>query len=237
LVVEYAEQWGVLFVSECATDRQEAYAEARGTPVERPYGLRHAHSPEGAPEACGPRSQHPVARGWEPLAAWRRYARQAALIAVLANGDPEAPVRLRGRGGSTRELRRRELRCLAPIHGDAGYFEPYRDAVGRLDRRAVVSIVVDRWLGLGDVRPRFEFRDRPEIGFGGDGLFGALAFQLVQIVSRVEGTAICSSCGKVYIPFRRPSTGRSNYCDDCRKKAPSRDYKRRVRATGEGDRA
>jgi hypothetical protein len=123
------------------------------------------------------------------------------------------------------------------------YDPEYRRAVeerekGRLAesfefQRIVLAGAVNYWLRLGGVRPRFTWvPDRPLVHLDGDGLFGALAVQILFDCSRTDGLAVCSSCGTPFLPGpRRPRRDRNTYCSDCGVKAAARDAAARYRQT------
>lgn len=84
-----------------------------------------------------------------------------------------------------------------------------------------------RWVG---VRPTFQWWSiEPEIRLSGGGLYQQLVCQLVFAVARVNGIAVCHSCGGLYPPKRKPQVGRMNYCPDCGQRAAKRDYASRRR--------
>jgi hypothetical protein len=107
----------------------------------------------------------------------------------------------------------------------------------------VCGWVSDRWLCLGNVRPKLtvvqdnELGPRTELSTSGEELFGALAIGLAAEVSRLVAAApkphlfedvSCTACGRWYVPARRPSPGRRNYCPEpeCRRTAANRDAQR-----------
>jgi hypothetical protein len=88
--------------------------------------------------------------------------------------------------------------------------------------RNVLSVDINSWLGLGNVRPHLTSWDRngPRIAFGvgsieSDRLFGHLALQLLLGVSGSAGFVLCSACGQPYVPARAPAAGRLHYCAQC----------------------
>ena len=97
----------------------------------------------------------------------------------------------------------------------------------------LLSMVLDKWVERGGVRPSVFLRDeRRSIRLGGYGLLGALAVQLVFDVCGTDGLAVCSSCGTPYLPpKRRPRQDRNSYCPDCGLKAAVRDAAARYRQT------
>jgi hypothetical protein len=113
-------------------------------------------------------------------------------------------------------------------------------AVGRLRlaestefRRRALSEVLNYWLRLGGVRPRYEWTGRrPQILLGGHALMGALAVQMLFDCSRTDGLAVCAGCGTPFLPGpRRPRRDRNTYCSDCGTRAAARDAAARYRQT------
>lgn len=46
--------------------------------------------------------------------------------------------------------------------------------------------------------------------------FGTIGLQLINTVARGKEIYLCSYCGALYTPARRPNPNRRNVCDDCR---------------------
>lgn len=83
---------------------------------------------------------------------------------------------------------------------------------------ALVATILDEWLTLSDVRPGLMLAgDHVGVSFAGTGLVGYLAAQLLLACARAEGFIFCSNCSKPYIPRRRKSARRRNFCLDCYK--------------------
>jgi hypothetical protein len=132
------------------------------------------------------------------------------------------------------ELRTEERSCpdyLSPDNAWKWEVEPGGATVEIHER--LLSMVLDKWVERGGVRPSVFLRDeRRSIRLGGYGLLGALAVQLVFDVCRTDGLAVCSSCGTPYLPpKRRPRQDRNSYCPDCGLKAALRDAASRYRQT------
>ncbi len=100
-------------------------------------------------------------------------------------------------------------------------------------QRQVLSEVINYWLRAAAVRPSMTWSgDKPSVELGGEGLFGALAVQLLFDSSRTDGLTVCTSCGTPFLPaFRRPRRDRNPYCSDCGMKAAARDAAARYRQT------
>ena len=63
-----------------------------------------------------------------------------------------------------------------------------------------------------------------------NGLFGALVLQLLLRLHGSTGFAICSGCGQIYTPWRRPAADSPAYCTDCRVADGNAVRQRRLRA-------
>ena len=79
--------------------------------------------------------------------------------------------------------------------------------------RRHIELLVAKWVFWGDLRPALLWEEgRTDIGLQGDGLWGALARQLVFAIAGVDRWALCHGCGEVYVPKRKPATGRRMWC-------------------------
>lgn len=187
----------------------------------------------------------------EPLALWRRIARQ--LHAAMTVGSL-----LRGGTHASKE----EWQRLADVVQFTGWrFDtpgPHRvpgfanDPTVVEGQRPMLALVLNAWLGLGMVQPRFvwdRFEPDPSVQPGLMSLFGGLVLQLVQALGGRQVFALCAYCGTLHQARHRPSATRASYCSDCRaQKRPQqlatarwaranpdkvREYKRAQRATKE----
>ncbi len=88
--------------------------------------------------------------------------------------------------------------------------------------RLLLGHVLNCWLEIGDVRPRFEWdaeSTRWQMALRGSkqaGCFGVLALHLALVAAGVDGFAICAGCHTSYIPTRQPKAGCDSYCEVCR---------------------
>jgi hypothetical protein len=176
----------------------------------------------------------------EPLHVWRAYAGWAsALLAVSADIH-------QGRPGSAEDWGAIEnwVGLQRETYGGG------RRAPTPQLNRSFVSQAVGKWIYMGDLRVMFDWRDRsdphpggpdrswphgPHVVLVGEGLFAALARQIVFSVSRSGGIAMCAECGKRIKPGERRPGNQRTFCQKCRKagaavKHAKRDYRARRRS-------
>jgi hypothetical protein len=200
-ILNYARRWGVLSICE--------------------HNLPSSHAAD-----CRALGWHDGGRLWEPLAVWRRFARDGrALLNVASQLNA-------GKPGAAEDWGAIFVDQTTP--GPAPWWQQSVEADALM-----LTQVLNEWLGLGNVRP-YVGRSRRSgliihLGGGSSGLFGVLAVQLVMAAAASEGFAMCSACGGPYLPRRRPAAGRRRYCEKCREAGASirdaaRDYKRRSKA-------
>lgn len=228
---DYARQWGILGI--CKHDLPRTHNFWRGLPDRfcSPLGFRMDEKLE-------------TLTGWEPLSTWRRYTREArAILDIAASLHQGIPV------------------LNENIWSQAGHAHPGGLTDKSLsdlcrDQAFAISVSVNGWLDIAHVRPFFSWGalGPPAVLLGttvwwfhldmqkrwlpsvphmhGTSLFGALAVQLLMTVSRTGGLAVCSTCGTVFTPRRRPNPNRRRYCPVCGIKAAWRDAQamRRVKS-------
>jgi hypothetical protein len=104
--------------------------------------------------------------------------------------------------------------------------------------RAVLGQLLNDGLRMGMARPFIDWDEQsPRITLAGDGLFGALAVQLLFAASSARGLATCTFCGQPYVPTRRPRSDQRRFCPSCRRngvprRMAKRDFDRRHRRQG-----
>jgi len=214
-ILKYARSHGVLYL--CVHDRP-------------------AHLLRGG-RACMPTGwDEENSSGWEPLQAWRNYARQIrAILKMAANlhhGKPCDPSDILAFNQPDPEKAKEWLKMGVAEPRQEGRFHSEAAERERVSsHRALVANVINSWLWYGDVYPGlFWSEENPRLELTGTGLFGALATQLVLAISRTGGLVFCSGCGAPYFPERRPREGERHYCDECREaKIPERDAARDYR--------
>lgn len=196
-IVKYAKRWGVLGL--CS------------------HGLPASHSfpsfvskVEDLPYICAPVPAK-QRRGYseEPLEKWHAFSKQAYGLLNIA-----------ARLHKNELVEPKDWEFVFPIFAVPSAIGSRAGALQ--SERHRVAYVMQRWLSLGAVRPRFTWEGlTPTFELGGPtvkgtGLFGALAVQLLLIISRRDGLAFCSGCAKPHIPSRRPQADRRNFCSECR---------------------
>ena len=205
-ILRYAQRWGVLFLCE----------QHRLPTSHNPRPLYTAVS--GQVTWCVP-PRGANGTYWEFLEDWRHFARQArALLSIAVRLYQEHT----GAAADWGTVYERMAQTGPPGQGDLAA------------ERFALTLCVNEWLILGDVRPQFSWIDRhntvPKITFGGGGLFGALAVQLALAISQTDGLVLCSACGAPYVPERRPRSDERHYCVACRDAGrPARDAARDYR--------
>jgi hypothetical protein len=155
---------------------------------------------------------------WEPLQSWRDYSRQARGILRIAARLHQDKLGLK--------------EDWEAVYGEDYTVSGMAPEAELIWQRLRLSFLVNDWLELGDVRPKFMWAG------GGIGvsyyltLFGVLASQLAFVISRDKGVGLCASCGEPYIPGRRlPKRNQRNYCRGprCGKRGANRNAKRAQR--------
>lgn len=159
----------------------------------------------------------PGLRFKEPIAVWHALAVQfRALHRIGADLNQE-------RTGTEEEWR--AIRLARPAGKRA------------LDEaRFLLMSNVRRLVNDAQLRPRLywnKLSEQWQIDFdgpSGSNLLAVLALQLMVSIADKDGVALCSNCHQSYMPERRPSVGRRNYCQLCREAGvPFRDSKRERR--------
>jgi hypothetical protein len=205
-------------LEEAPAERILAYARQHG-----PLGFcrhgdpSHRIHPQGcAPWVCTTDTGQPAVR--EDLAWWRNLAGHArALLTAAAQ-------LFKGRVDEI-ALARLNPRLLLPPR------QLLRAA--RRDPAPFVVFGMELWLRFFQVRPRITYdprRKRFEVQISGaPPLAGALALQIMLVLTRWSGVATCSSCGKLFPPSRRPNPNRNTYCKACGIRAAWREAQARRR--------
>jgi hypothetical protein len=204
-IVRYARRWGLLMI--CKHGLLARECDRSGLFRKRFTAVPSENSgcyPQGWPNNCR-----------EPIDAWRAYSRlmrdvlnvAARLHENKVTRPEEWPDALRG------NLPPR----VKEVSVDVG--------------RSAMSAIINEWIRAARVRPSLRWEDpRPRVTLAEGGLFGSLVLQLMLAISRIDGLAVCSACGRGYSPWRMPSARTRHYCETCRQqKVPQREASRAYR--------
>lgn len=168
------------------------------------HGLPAEHSNHLPPtERCKPIGFPRVA---EPVDVWLGFTEEARRLMDLAETL------------SAEHVSEVEWQKLA-AGSEGGYRRiallPRKDRLFAARQR--LAQATNRWLLLGDPRPRFQWEAaRPTLVIEA-GTFGLLALQLAAAMSGTAGLAVCSGCARTYErKGRKAQAGRRNYCEECR---------------------
>lgn len=186
-VLRYARRWGVLMRCE--------------------HGLSFALVRAPRCDICLEHFSNLVTQGKpllrESVGLWRRYAREfegLLAISVALHDD---------RRGKKEDWT--AIRTILPWTGEV---EPHLLSVP--GQRSRLQQIVQQWCVEADVQILFEwhFEGTPSLTLGGN-LLAALVIQLMLVITRGEGLALCDSCGKPFCPKKRPNPNRRKFCSSC----------------------
>jgi hypothetical protein len=202
-------------LDEAPAERILAYARRYG-----PLGFcehgdpRHRLSPHG----CAPATDRHQPAIREALQWWRNLAGHARALLNVA-----AQLFKKGRVDDL---------ALARLNPQL-FFSGPRLKSARRNPAALVTFGMELWLRLFQVRPRGTYnarRKRLEIQISGSPpLPGALALQIMLTLTKSAGVAVCSGCGELFSPSRRPNPNRNSYCRACGTRAAWREAQARRR--------
>ena len=226
---DYARKWGMLLICE------------HGLPcTHNPYPSLSILSQSTATPVtwCKPR-EDPDGAWWESIEVWQSYSRlMRSLINVASYLHFDKPAR--AEDWETVFIERRDLLLIFNWSGLEFIDWKFGDEFPPMWRqtkeiqRIILERIINTLLSWQRVRPVFHWtKGIPSMSLDSEGLFGTLVTQLMFNVSRTDGWAVCTACGRSYVPNRRPPKGKRNYCPEkeCQKaksRATSRDdYQRR----------
>jgi hypothetical protein len=120
-------------------------------------------------------------------------------------------------------------RAVGPKHWVTLGIDP-ADVSTPAEARHFLADEVRKFIEQAKLRPRFFWNfatDRWQIDLDSTGPSNVLALLVIHLMLRVAdkgGFAVCSVCGRSYVPTRTPSAKRFNYCPDpdCRRKVWAR---------------
>lgn len=206
-VLGYARRWGILTLCE--------------------HGCPASHNPPPPVPVPGGRGWCTPLQGadgsyWEPVEAWRYYARK---LRALANIGAQLNANQLGKPEDWGRVFPEEVEQGKPVP----WWRPSVEG-----ERAFLGMILNQLTRLSDVRLDFQWdwgQAAPEFRLAGGGLFAALVLQLVTAIARSDGWAYCAGCGTYFAPKSRRPGGRRAYCDDCQvRRVPQRDAARDYRA-------
>jgi hypothetical protein len=226
-VLLYARTWGLLDLCEHLAPMNHDRRELPLSFGMASFSFQPMREFRPIPGFQQPREECRSLSGAEPISAWLYWSRQAAAIlgvvtrlragdpmlasevltltetAPWVDGEPQA-VQLNELNSA---LRANALESL----GHADLFQHY------------ASEIIQMWLRLAGVSLELRWPlARPEVGFGGGQLLGAVGLGLVLAAVGATAWAICPSCGTIHAAESKG--GRPpRYCIDCRgEKMPQR---------------
>ncbi len=247
-IVAFAERWGYLGICQHGRPWLHEDREINCTPLDSSHRTwedpltqlawlrRHSGDLD---DPYNYRSAH-----WEPIAAWRLYARAMrailSLAAAIQRGAPTRPQDWRDAHTG------RELASWESLADEASWDVPASWSDLRSpdfnpqgnERREKLSFLVNGLFRVGNVLPFLAFDDAtPRVTLGslsyqtqsgaepwdGPYLFGVLVCQLAAAITSPAGVFNCSWCQQAYAltpEERRPRSDRSHFCsDECRHEA------------------
>jgi hypothetical protein len=226
-ILEYAKRWGVLGICE-----EHAFPTGHGCPSRGGprISVRHAWKYSDAELLSG--------QDGDPILAWRQFSE-------AANSVLRIHAHLNARERPEEELWKLALRpgphpAFRSVLGDVDWSSaPWWNR--EFDVQCLTDLCINRWMRYGGVHPQLDPRNG-SIRFTTDGLFGAIAVQLLLIVGGSDGWVICSNpeCWHIYPSPRKPKAGQRHFCPGCRrtgvpKKFADRAYASRRRGRSRGN--
>jgi hypothetical protein len=235
-IVKYARRWGILGLCR------------HGLPM----GFRRSGYPWWHEDECALGLYMDYGDGgtfWEPLEGWRHWARQARGLLGIAASHRDGRL---GRDEDWRAVREwgnlNAMTGLWTVEVDKETGEltrvpetpPQSRWPRTLDweRSELIHWVTD-WLRLANVTLGLRSAGSGlRVVLDCNGLFGALAIQLVLVVGHSRGIAFCAHCSRPFLPAGSSGGGKRRYCDrdEC-KKARGADAARDYRRTPKGQAA
>ena len=234
IIKNYAQKWGLLGL---CIQHSLPFTHAEGCYWK--VGTTELYDKEGDSKLSNRRVRTPV---YEPLAAWRGFARKASAIINLAKnlkgdepGDPNDWATLG-----------EDFILNFPawmIEPRAGHSEVDRGMTPQLTKRERVRVeqgrlgsIVSDWLVMAGTIPRFQWRYArtdlflsPRISLAP--LFNAIIVQIMLFINGTPGWASCANCGRLILLRKGQILSRRAFClgKQCGKKAVNREAARRKR--------
>ena len=220
-VLVFAREWGVLGLCE------------HGMPFTHQIGSSFSSLVDGSGSSQELIESRCYATGFEPMEAWKNHSKKLSSVLSIASnlhqdkpGKPEDWLVIEPWHDPHMEYWKDE--ALPSTESDDGYHSVV------VAQKKHLTHNVQLLLTQSGARPRFEWSadNAPYVGIVPVGLAAVLALQAAFAVCKTTSIVNCTACGKLYVPKRKPQSGRGKYCSACGPTAPARDYARR-KAMGE----
>ncbi|MFN2510925.1 MAG: hypothetical protein ABR568_05705 [Pyrinomonadaceae bacterium] len=185
----------------------------------RKWGVFHLceHLLPASHQNCRPLENRTLNKG-EPTDQWKKFAQEARAVWNIGEELKKGKDNV-GRPADWDVLRQTEAFRRFVSNRDAAV--AYRGVKRAAEEKTIISEILNRWLEIGNVRPRISWdRSHPAIDLtGGPGgrLFGALGIRLLEHAGGYE-IAACTGCRKFFDASareRRPKAGQDRFCQVC----------------------
>lgn len=197
----------------------------RATPTVVPEGWHPAWPPPSRPPH-GPEVVYELVREWQRLAGIaRNLIRFAARLHQDQSFDQE----------ERRFLLEWQHFAKPPANNNRERERYYRRTAEKY-----VGYWTNKWIEAAGVRPVLWVDGPiPTFSLRTGGFGAALGLQLMLATTKAAGFAVCTSCGELYTPKRKPRAGERAFCGECGRAAANRlnqrDYAERRRAARQAD--
>ncbi|HEX5731512.1 MAG TPA: hypothetical protein VF131_01665 [Blastocatellia bacterium] len=214
-IVIFAKRWGVLGICEHGLP---ASHNSMYIPFDGP--LAQEILQKGYRDTCLP-VRNSGDMGYEPLEAWRFWIQQANTIIRLA-----ADLHSNRRG----DIKYWQILRYNPHHfeGFLGNNKTPSNPPPVVLGRIILASYLNGWLQLTGVQPFFYWEGHQTFlrlaSWTTDQLLSVLGTQMMLMINRSSGYALCSSCGRPFFLRRGQGISRNVYCDaaNCGRKAANR---------------
>jgi hypothetical protein len=167
----------------------------------------------------------------ESIQGWRNLSKEAAtILQIAAFLNRKSNSAVADFSDEERAQVTKLVQDLDPRMGIPSVKYDEYDVYAPFLARQLLAERVSIWLVFGGVRSRLNWssQNRWTVENTPGYLLGTLANSLVSCIVS-SGSAVCTECSRRYVPRRRPDPGRQNYCEECRRTAPSRNSQRGIR--------
>jgi hypothetical protein len=145
----------------------------------------------------------------ESLELWRQWSKWAAAI-----------LRIKKKLGQNKRVEKEEWESLGNINMVDFPWMPEKSQ--RSIRRDGFAHIVNAILFLWEVQPGIRWRsgDRaPRFELHCSRTISVIGAELIFELSKLDSCVVCSDCGNIYLPKRKPREDQNHFCDDCSKKS------------------